>query len=54
MQLTDLQPVEQWKELEEKINQKFNLDVNVFNTDGIRITDFKHKISFSLLPLLKI
>jgi len=41
MKLTDLLPLEKWKALEEDVTQRFNLDANVFNTDGIRITDYK-------------
>jgi ligand-binding sensor protein len=52
MQLTDLQSVQQWKDLEEDINRKFKLDVNVFNTDGIRITDFKYWAN-RLCPAIK-
>jgi ligand-binding sensor protein len=41
MKLTDLLPLEKWIELEEDLHKRFGLDVNVFNTDGVRISDFK-------------
>jgi len=41
MNLTDLAPVERWRELEKAISQQFGLDVNVFNIKGYRISDFK-------------
>jgi ligand-binding sensor protein len=42
MQLTDLLSLEKWKELEKEITRRSGLDANVFNTDGIRITDYKN------------
>ncbi len=41
MELTDLLPVEEWMELEKEIHERYGLDTNVFNTDGIRITPYK-------------
>jgi ligand-binding sensor protein len=41
MQLTDICPVEKWVELEKEIHDRFGLDSNVFNVDGIRISEFK-------------
>ena len=41
MQLTDIYPVEKWVELEQEIHDRFGLDSNVFNVDGIRISEFK-------------
>jgi len=41
MELTDLLPVEEWMKLEEDIHERYGLDTNVFNTDGIRITPYK-------------
>ena len=52
MLLTDILPLEQWKELEKDINQKSGLDVNVFNPDGYRITDFKFWAN-KLCPAIK-
>ena len=42
MKLTDLAPVEKWIELEKDIHQKSGLDVNVFDTKGYRISEFKN------------
>jgi ligand-binding sensor protein len=42
MELTDLLPVEKWKELEKEITRRSGLDANIFNIDGIRITDYKN------------
>ena len=41
MQLTDICPIEKWVELEKEIHDRFGLDSNVFNVDGIRISEFK-------------
>jgi ligand-binding sensor protein len=41
MNLTDLAPLERWLELEKAVNQRFGLDVNVFDVKGYRISDFK-------------
>jgi ligand-binding sensor protein len=41
MELTDLLPVEEWMKLEKEIHERYGLDTNVFNTDGIRITPYK-------------
>ena len=42
MQLTDLAPLERWVELEKDIHRRTGLDVNVFDTKGYRISDFKN------------
>ena len=42
MKLTDLAPLEKWTELEKDIHQKSGLDVNVFDTKGYRISEFKN------------
>ena len=42
MDLTDLAPLDKWIELEKDIHQKSGLDVNVFDTKGYRISDFKN------------
>jgi ligand-binding sensor protein len=41
MNLTDVQPLEQWVALEEEIVRRSGLDANVFNVEGIRISTFK-------------
>lgn len=52
MELTKLLPKEQWMELEKDIHSRWGLDVNVFNPDGYRITDFKHWAN-DLCPAIK-
>ena len=52
MGLADILPLEKWKELEDEINQRSGLDVNVFNPDGYRITDFKFWAN-KLCPAIK-
>lgn len=52
MQLTDIQPLEKWAELEKDIHEKSGMDANVFNTDGIRITDVKNWVN-RLCPAIK-
>jgi len=52
MELTDLLPIEKWKELEKKITRKSGLDANIFNIDGIRITDYKNWAN-RLCPAIK-
>ena len=52
MKLTDIWPVEKWVSFEQHIHDISGLDANVFNTDGIRITD--HKIWVNrLCPAIK-
>lgn len=41
MKLTDILPIEKWAELEEDIYNRCGLDVSVFGTDGMSITEFK-------------
>ena len=41
MELTDLLSVDEWMKLEKEIHERYGLDTNVFNTDGIRITPYK-------------
>ncbi len=45
MELTDLLPLEQWKQLEQDLHERSGLDVNVFNREGIRITDYKQWVN---------
>lgn len=52
MELTDLLPLEEWKEFEKEITERSDLDANVFNTDGIRITDYKNWAN-RLCPAIK-
>ena len=52
MQLTDLLSLEKWKGLEKDVTQRSKLDANVFNTDGIRITDYKNWAN-RLCPAIK-
>ncbi len=52
MELTDLLPVEKWKELEKEITRRSGLDANIFNIDGIRITDYKNWAN-RLCPAIK-
>lgn len=52
MELTDLLPLEKWKELEKEITRRFRLDANIFNVDGIRITDYKNWAN-RLCPAIK-
>ncbi len=42
MELTDIASIEKWVELEKEINRKSGLCANVFDTKGIRITDFQN------------
>lgn len=52
MDLTDILPLEKWMEIEKDINEKSGLDVNVFNPNGYRITDFKSWAN-NLCPAIK-
>ena len=52
MELTDLLPLEQWKELEKEITRRSGLDANIFNINGIRITDYKNWAN-RLCPAIK-
>jgi len=52
VQLTDLLPLEKWAELETEIHTRSGLESNVFNTDGIRITDNKVWVN-RLCPAIK-
>jgi len=42
MKLTDLVPLEKWIALEKDIHKQSGLDVNVFDTKGYRISEFKN------------
>ena len=52
MELTDLLPLEKWTQLENEIHERSGLESNVFNTDGIRITDNKVWVN-RLCPAIK-
>ncbi|MGB2688083.1 MAG: PocR ligand-binding domain-containing protein [Desulfobacterales bacterium] len=52
MELTDFLPLENWKELEKEITRRSGLDANIFNIDGIRITDYKNWAN-RLCPAIK-
>jgi ligand-binding sensor protein len=52
MELTELLPLKKWVEFEKEIHKKFGLDVNVFNDQGIRITDYKKWVN-KLCPAIK-
>ncbi len=42
MKLTDLAPLAKWMELEEDIHRRSGMDINVFDTKGYRISQFKN------------
>jgi len=52
MDLTDIMPIEKWRELEEEIFERSGLASNVFDVDGIRITDYKVWVN-RLCPVVK-
>ena len=52
MELTDIAPLETWRELEQCINRRSGLNASVFNVDGIRLTDFV-KWANNLCPAIK-
>jgi ligand-binding sensor protein len=52
MELTDLLPIEKWKEFEKEITRRSGLDANVFGIDGVRITDYKNWAN-RLCPAIK-
>ncbi len=52
MKLTDLCPIEKWMAFEKNIHEKSGMDANVFNTDGIRITEYKEWVN-RLCPAIK-
>jgi ligand-binding sensor protein len=41
MDLLDFAPLDRWVDLEKDIHQKSGLDVNIFNPEGYRISEFK-------------
>jgi len=52
VELTDILPLEKWVELENDIHKRSGLESNIFNTDGIRITDNKVWVN-KLCPSIK-
>lgn len=52
MKLTDICSIEKWTGFEKKIHDRSGLDANVFNTDGIRITEYKEWVN-RLCPAIK-
>ena len=52
MNLTDIWPLENWVDLENDIHTKYGMDANVFNTDGVRISEFKQWVN-KLCPAVK-
>jgi ligand-binding sensor protein len=52
MKLTDILPLDKWVSLETEIHQKFGIDTNVFNPDGVRISEFKEWVN-RLCPEIK-
>ncbi len=52
MKLTDILSMEKWVELEKEIHKRSGLDSNVFDTNGIRISDFKEWVN-RLCPVVK-
>ena len=52
MELIDLLPLEKWKEFEKEITRRSGLDANIFNIDGIRISDYKNWAN-RLCPAIK-
>ena len=52
MEMTDLLPIEEWMVLEKEIHDRFDLDANVFNTEGIRVTTYKSWVN-RLCPEIK-
>ncbi len=52
MQLADIMSLEKWRALEEDIFKRSGLASNVFDVDGIRITDYKVWVN-RLCPVIK-
>ena len=52
MELTDIQPVEKWIELEKKIGEKYQVQSVTFNTAGTRITDYVKWLN-RICPVIK-
>ncbi|MFO7559660.1 MAG: PocR ligand-binding domain-containing protein [Desulfobacterales bacterium] len=52
MKLTDMLPLEEWIAFEKDIHERSGLDVNVFDTEGIRISSYKQWVN-KLCPVIK-
>jgi len=52
MKLLDILPIEKWIDIEREINKRSGLNASVFDSKGIRITDFK-KWANRLCPVVK-
>ena len=52
MKLTDIIPIEDWMAIERKIVAQSGLDANIFDTNGRRISTFKHWAN-RLCPAIK-
>ncbi len=52
MKLTDLLPLDQWVEFEKEIVRRTGLDANVFDIEGVRISDFRQWAN-RLCPVVK-
>uniref|UniRef100_A0A7C4RUM0 PocR domain-containing protein n=1 Tax=Desulfatirhabdium butyrativorans TaxID=340467 RepID=A0A7C4RUM0_9BACT len=52
MQLTDICPLSRWVAFEKHMHERFGIDINVFNPEGIRITDHKAWVN-RLCPAIK-
>ena len=52
MKLVDIMPVEKWVYLEQAINRRSGLNASVFDSEGVRITNFK-KWANMLCPVIK-
>jgi len=52
MKLNDILPIEKWFALEKDLHNRYGLDVNVFDTSGVRISDFKEWVN-RLCPAIK-
>ena len=52
MKLSDILPIEKWIALEKDLHNRYGLDVNVFDTSGVRISDFKEWVN-RLCPAIK-
>ena len=52
MKLTDIYPIEKWMVFEKNIHERSGLDANVFNPEGIRITEYKEWVN-RLCPAVK-
>jgi len=52
LNLTDLLSLEEWMAFERELHATSGLDVNVFNTKGIRITEYREWVN-GLCPVIK-